>query len=125
MSSPIAQSFREGQPGSVLFPVLNTLFPLWYWSVFLSFHKVDLLWHCTHTSGSWVLPFLYILLEWSIYMFIYLALIPHTSVQPPQSFCLCGPSCIGVIPMWIFHTVTELESFLALIYIFKGHTFET
>lgn len=102
-----AKSFRGERPSSVPLPMLNTLFsPL---SVFFSFCKVDLSWHCTGTSVSWVLPFLYTLLEWSIYLFGPNNLICLSS--PSVVYCLSGPSCVGVIPTWTFHTITELFAF--------------
>lgn len=55
------------------------------------------------------LVFLYTLLEWSIYLFGPNNLICLAS--PSVVYCLSGPSCVGVIPTWTFHTITELFAF--------------
>lgn len=103
-----APSVSEGKD-PVLYHSLCSIpfFPLWYLPVFLSFWEW-ISWPCTGTSGSWVLPLLYTL--WNG-VFVYLALIPHTSGHPPGVYCFSGPSCLGVVPMWTCHTITELFAF--------------
>lgn len=95
-------------------------FPLWYLPVFLSFWEW-ISWHCTGTSGSWVLPLLYTL--WNG-VFVYLALIPHTSGHPPGSLLLLRTQlfrCRSHVDLSYNHRTL---CFLALVNIFKGHTFE-